>query len=193
MTLEEAKLAGKSTYMRRLQPFTKVLIVRYAKDGVVRSYVGEVKSIRFPKGAIVKIAVEAFFEDGKPRQITKANKEIEFADNKNVSVFTLGDVRADAQKAAASARKAYAQSRLFLKDARKVEDEYFTILSLPKDVTLDKFQKEFKKKIMFKWHPDRVHSSGIEPKTFEAASQKIMVALSWIENFLKTRESRLIN
>lgn len=181
----------KGTLLRfeKLRPLQKILLIRQARDGHERAYVGSVAQLRKPNAYVVDLKAEIFFEDGRKSKVFKP-KEISFRNSSDIRVYLLENASEDARKRLAEQRRAYAQARRALQVARQEGDEHFSILGITREVTAEQF-KVIKKKVMLQWHPDKKFSSHLSAEEFDSQSDKYMVALSYVDNFIKVKSRRI--
>ena len=189
MELRDYLIQANPIRFERVRPLQKIVLVRNARDGHRRAYVGTVRQLRKPNAYVIDMQADVFFEDAVLSSKFKP-KEISFRNSSEIEVFLLESVSFDAKAKLAEERKAYAKARRALQQAREVENNSFTILGLTEDVTEKEF-KQVRKKIMLQWHPDRVGSSNLSKEDFERESKKFTDALSWVENYLSNKSKRL--
>lgn len=180
-----------ASYIRKdqIRPGYKVWLRRHARDGVVRDYFGDVISIRRPNAFILEMQVENFFEDGVEK--LRFKKQIAFRLGKDIRVQLL-KISSAKQDAQAEQRKAYAKARFQFRNAKVAQHDAFSLLGVTPNLPIAEFMK-VKKKVMLKWHPDRVLASGLAEDIFISESKKYTDAISFVESFLKNRYARLNN
>lgn len=189
MQLQDFLQNGTLVRFESVRPLQKVLLVRNARDGVVRAYVGVIKQLRKPNAYIIDMRAENFFEDSVYRSAFKP-KEISFRNSSEIQVYLLESVSDDARKKLAEERRAYAQARKALSEARQKDDEYFLLLGVSRDITQQEF-RVLKKKVMLKWHPDKKGNSGLSSEEFDERSKKFTDALSYVGNYIDTKHKRI--
>lgn len=189
MELRDYLIQGSLLRFEKVLPMQKILLIRDARDGHKRSYVGIVKQLRKPNAFVIDMSVEEFFEDGVKSPKFKT-KDISFRNSSEIQIYLLESVSFDAKAKLAEERKAYAKARKALQQARTVEETSFSILGISENIS----EKDFsilKKKVMLKWHPDRIHASSLSKEEFEKESKKYTDALSWVSNYLSNKSKRL--
>lgn len=176
---------------RNIRPKQKVLLVRKAKDNVLRAHLGTVNFLRVTGRAVISINVTELFEDGIKKHIK--SKDIEFALDTNVTVYLAEDTTsassASAKEDLINRRKLYAQNRAAFKGQRAISIDQFGLVGLTPNSTLEEYSKA-KKKLMLKWHPDRMVQSDLSPENFKIKSKEATDALSFVEEFLNKKYSR---
>lgn len=189
MELRDYLIQGSRTRFEKVLPMQKILVVRDARDNHQRAYVGQVRQLRKPNAYVIDMQADEYFEDGVKSTRFKS-KEVSFRNSSEIQVYILESVSFDARAKLAEERRAYAKARRSLQQAREVEVNSFTILGINENVTEQEF-KAIRKKFMLKWHPDRVHSSGMSQEEFERESKKYTDALSWVQTYLSNKSKRL--
>ena len=179
----------RTVHFERVKTTQKVLLVRESRDGVSRGYLGAILALRKNGAYIIDLEVDSFFENGI-LLLNKKKTVVSFRNAKVIRIHLIQDVSNEYKKQIADFRKAYSKSRFFLKEARVDEDVNFTLLGASKDMTLEDFFK-LRKKLMLRYHPDRVHASGLSQENFERESRKFLDAMSYVENFLTSKYNRL--
>lgn len=189
MQLSEFLQKGSLVRFETVRPLQKILLVRNARDGVVRNYVGTVKQLRKPNAYIIDMQADLLFEDGVHKPAFKS-KEISFRNSSDIHVYLLEEVSVDTRKRLAEERRAYAQARRALSEARQKDDEHFLLLGVSRDISKQEFRL-LKKKIMLKWHPDKKCNSELAPEEFDEKSKKFMDALSYVGNYIDVKQKRI--
>lgn len=172
---------------RSIRPKQKVLLLRKAKDGVLRGFIGTVNYLRVTGKPVVSLSVTDCFENSIPKRIKP--KDTEFALDSLVTVYLAEDIRSSQKEDLINRRKLYAQNRASFMQQRAVSVDQFSVLGLTQQSSLDELSKT-KKKLMLKWHPDRMLHSDLAPNVFRAKSKEITDALSYVEEFLTKKYSR---
>lgn len=171
-----------------ITPGDIIVITRTDRNGAEEQIIGYVQSAYLKVNHYVDIVILRFLLGEKefPRRAGKVKK---MRNNINYRIYKL-DSPAINTESFKQQRAKYASARSNMLKARAVAKDSFTILGIDRNISQAQF-KVIKRKMMLKFHPDKVASHKDTREQFLIKSKEFTDALSFVEAFIKNRDNRL--
>lgn len=155
------------------------ICIFYDKARLPGFYFGKIYAV-IPNTKSVIITIDKYFKEYWRKRFVGKTKMFKF--ESKLQIFFI--IKKNDLKSQAETRKAYAEHRRALMNARGDERNAYIVLGLLPGCSADVFSQK-KREMMFKYHPDRMIYSGLSENIFLAKSKEVTDAIALLSKYFK--------